>query len=560
MIRFILLLFSPFRGFIERTGSDYNQFITILKLKLTKDDREARGITNKSGGKKLEKMLLKQSLTQIFLGTIFLSLLALIRDPFTYYYFAHLLIMVMMAMMIISEFTTLLFDTSENSILQPLPIKGNTLSLARNAHIFIYLSLMAFNLSVGAIIFAGIKFGVWGAALFLFTIPLNALFTLFFANFLYLGIVRIASGEQLKNVMMYFQIVLAIVFMAGYQIGLNMVDKSNIANMILPTEWFTFLIPPACFAGLIEMLSRGMFDLKHLLFSAEALLIPILAIFVTTRFLTPIFNKKLLELDQGDRTTKVKKEYRHESLWFRMMRRIFIHREEEKAAFKLIWKMSGRERQFKLSFYPSLGYLFFMILFPFFKKGFNLETLSQGDGFFMGLYSMLFISITLPGSLTVGNNMKESWIFKLLPLHSPAPFFKAAIKAAFSRFFIIIYVLATAVVLAIWGIRIIPEIIIAGMAIYFFTLWMYFLQAPNYPFSKEKAAAQQGKTLILVLVMFTVGPLIGVSHWLLYKYTFPYAQFLLIPVYFGLIWYISRRWVYKRINWNSVDQINGYAL
>ncbi|MEI6143768.1 MAG: hypothetical protein WCP85_31100, partial [Mariniphaga sp.] len=209
MINLILKLFVPFRWFIEKMGADYDQFIRILKLKLTLDDRRVNKYSKaKENGQ--QKTIIKQSFSQILMGGFFAILLVMVKNPFTFFYLAHIFLMTMMAMMIISEFSTILFDTSENAIIQPLPIKGNTVSLARNAHVFVYLTMMALCLSVITIVIAIVKFGNLPAFLYVFTVFLNVLFTLFFANILYLGIMRVVSGERLKNLLMYFQIAIAI--------------------------------------------------------------------------------------------------------------------------------------------------------------------------------------------------------------------------------------------------------------------------------------------------------------------------------------------------------------
>ena len=157
MIRFILSLFVPFRWFIEKMGADFNQFIRILQLKLTLDNRRVKSLSSKPENDQKNALIL-QSLIQALVGIFFGLFLSMVKTPFTFYYFSHLFIMVMMAMTIISEFTNILFDTSENVIIQPLPVKGNTISLARNAHVFIYLSLIAFSLSIASIIVAFVKF------------------------------------------------------------------------------------------------------------------------------------------------------------------------------------------------------------------------------------------------------------------------------------------------------------------------------------------------------------------------------------------------------------------
>ncbi len=557
MIRFLLSLFKPFRWFIEKMGADYNQFIRILQLKLTMDNRRMKGLGNNSKNA-TENALMKQSFSQIFFGVFFAMFLILVQSPFTFYYFAHSFVMVMMAMMIISEFTTILFDTSENVIIQPLPIKGNTISLARNAHVFLYLSMMAFNLSVISIIVAFFKFGIVSGLIFAFSIFLNVLFTLFLANILYLAIMRLASGEKLKNVLMYFQIVIAILFMGAYQFGLNMVDKTVIKDMTLPVHWYTFLVPPAFFSGLIEALSTLNFDQQHLIFIAEAVILPILAIYFTGKYLTPVFNRKLMDLEQGDRVSKVKIESARESWYFRMMSSLFIHRKEEKAPFKMMWIMTGRERLFKQTFLPSLGYIVIMMVVPFFKKSLNITELVQGDKYLLILYSFIFIGATLPKALLVGNNQHAAWLFKTVPLDSPASYFKAFIKAAFARFFMPFYAVLAIIICSIWGMKALPDVAISLLAIYLFTMLFYYFQDPNFPFAVEKLASQGGTVFMKILGLMAIAVALGFLHKFLLHW-FAFANLLLIPIYFGAIFYVNRAFVYRKITWKAVDRVNDYS-
>lgn len=556
MIRFIVSLFKPFRWFIEKMGADYNQFIRILQLKLTIDNRSVRGLYKKQE-KSQENMLIKQSITQIAFGAVFGIFLAIIKSPFTFYYFAHIFVMVMMAMSIISEFTTILFDTSENAIIQPLPIIGNTISLARNAHVFIYLTLMAFNLSVVWIFIAIFKFGIVSGLLFVFTIFLNILFTLFIANILYLGIMRLASGERLKNVLMYFQIVIAILFMGGYQFGIKLVDTTNIKDMVLPIHWFTFLVPPAFFSGLIESFTILKFDLPHMVLIAEALVLPCVAIYSTGKYLTPVFNRKLMDLEQGDRNSKVKTETARISLWYWIMSLIFVYNNEEKASFRLMWKMTGRERLFKQTLFPSIGYIVIIVLVQFFSKPEGLNELARGDRYLLILYILMIIAVTLPGSLLTGNNEHATWVFKTVPLFSPANFFKGSIKAAFSRFFIPFYLLTGTIVCSIWGIRVLPDVFIVLMATYLFTLLFYYYQNPVFPFSIEKVALQGGATALKVFLIMALAGAVGFLHKSLLHW-FDFANLILIPVYAGIILYVNRIMVYRRITWKETDRVNTY--
>jgi ABC-2 type transport system permease protein len=556
MIRFILSLFSPFRWFIEKLGADYNQFIVILKLKLTIDDRASKRIYNKEETIQ-GNSLMRQSITQIFIGGLFALFMNIIISPFTFYYIAHTWIMVMMAMMIISEFTTILFDTSENIIIQPLPVKGNTVSLARNAHVFCYLTIMAFNISLLTLILAIFKFGILAGLIFIFTIFLNVLFTLFLANILYLGIMRLATGEQLKNLLMYFQITIAILFMAGYQFGMKIIDTSVIRDLTVTIHWYTFLFPAAFFAGLIEAITSLNFDQQHLIFILESLAIPIAAIYFTGNFLTPLFNRKLMELEQGDRDTKVKSEVNRTRFWFRLMNIIFVTSNVEGAAFKLLWKMTGRERLFKQMLLPSFGYIIIMIVVPFFSRPVSFDTLISSDKYLLLLYAFLFVAATLPAALLNGNNKNAGWIFKTSPLNSPSELFKGYIKAAFARFFVPFYILVGIAVCSIWGIKVLPDVVIALLAIYLFTLIYYYSQYPAFPFTMEKIASNSGERMIKVFGIIVMAVVLGFLHKYLLGWH-SYTNLLLLPFYVGAIIYVNRRMVYRKITWESVDKVNTY--
>ncbi len=536
-------------------GADYNQFIRILQLKLTLDNRSPKGL-NRSPEKTQENMLFKQTIGYIAFGILFGIFLSIIKSPFTFYYYAHIFLMAMMAISIISEFTTLLFDTSENVIIQPLPIKGNTINLARNAHVFTYLTLMAFSLSVVWIFIGLVRFGPVSAVMFFFTIFLNILFTLFLANILYLGIMRIASGERLKNILMYFQIVVAILFMGGYQFGMQLVDTTNIKDMVLPVHWYTFLVPPAFFSGIIEALASRNFDLQHILFIAEALVLPPVAIYFTGKYLTPVFNRKLLDLEQGDRNSKVS-ENAGINLWYRMMSSIFVFNNEEKASFRLMWKMTGRERLFKQTFFPSIGYIVILIMVQFINKPVPFKELAAGNKYLFSLYILLFIAATLPQSLLTGNNMNATWIFKTVPLASPANFFKGCIKAAYAKFFVPFYLVVSAIVSTIWGIRVLPDVIIVMMVTYLFTIVFYYFQTPGFPFTMEKSASQSGLTMIKVFIIMALAAAAGYLHFALLQWL-RYATLILIPLYAFIILYVNRIMVYRRITWNKVDRVNTY--
>jgi hypothetical protein len=167
------------------------------------------------------------------------------------------------------------------------------------------------------------------------------------------------------------------------------------------------------------------------------------------------------------------------------------------------------------------------------------------------------VAITLPRALLLGTNKNAAWIFKSMPLASPASIFKGSIKAAFSKFFVTFYLILVAGLCIIWGFRILPDAIIAFQVIYLFSLITYYFQEPLFPFATDKAAAQAGGAQMKTFVLLIFGIAFAFLHKFMIHW-FPFANLILIPVYAGMIYYVNRVMVYDRIRWKVVDRVNVY--
>ena len=107
------------------------------------------------------------------------------------------------------------------------------------------------------------------------------------------------------------------------------------------------------------------------------------------------------------------------------------------------------------------------------------------------------------------------------------------------------------------GIRVLPDLIVALIAIYLTTLLFYYLQNPAFPFSVEKAASLGGAAMIRVfLTMAFVGACGFLHKFLLNGHN--HLSIILIPLYLGITSYINRFFVYRRITWKLVDKVNSY--
>jgi ABC-2 type transport system permease protein len=230
---------------------------------------------------------------------------------------------------------------------------------------------------------------------------------------------------------------------------------------------------------------------------------------------------------------------------------------DEKASFRLMWKMTGRERLFKQTLLPSFGYIIIMIVLPFFTDAGGIKKVAESDKYLFLLYSFLFVAVTLPPALMTGSNLHAAWIFKSVPLVSPAGIFKGFINAAFARFFIPLYLIVSIAVCFIWGIKVLPDTVIALMAIYFFTLLFYFIQQPHFPFSQEKAASSGGAGFIRAFAVIALAVAVGFMHKFLLHWH-DYSNLILIPFYLVAILFVNYTLVRNKITWAAVDRVNLY--
>ncbi|GET30345.1 hypothetical protein [Prolixibacter sp. SD074] len=554
MIRFIVSLFLPFRKLIEWTGVDYGQFITVLKLKLLMDNRRSTSFSSNRGGETRNMLMMQSGMFALF-GAILTSILHVIQSAFVFYFAIHSMVMIFTAMLIISEFYAILFATSDNSLIHSLPVNGQTVNLARNAHIFVYLFLLGFSFSLVPMIIGAFRFGIVTLLAYILSLALNAAFTLFLTNIMYLGIMQLASGEKLKSLMMYFQVAIAVFFMAFYQYGIRLIDNTDIFNVFLPIHWYAFLLPQSWFAGTIDAVATFNWDLNHLIFLVLAIGMPLAAAIITSKYLTPLFNQKLADMEQGDKSAVVRKTRQTHGKWSRTAAKVFTRKAEERASFTVMWKMIGRERQFKLMLLPSIGYI--LVLLPLMFQGKSINNVVSGKLYIALLYFPILISSTLANAVLVGEQKMSGWIFRSSPTDSPAELFKGIIKAGFVRFLIPVYIILAAVVLFFWGFSKISDIVIALLANYLMSIVLFYYQTPRFPFTLEKSAVQGGSNGLRVMLSMLIVVFIAMLHWGLLSMPF-HASLLLIPLYITLIWYVDFRWVYSRITWKEIDRYTRY--
>ncbi len=271
MTDLILKVLDLFKWFFRSLGVDYEKFRILLWVKLTVDNRQEKSMVQRKAKKEMSNSMLRVTFIYAVMG-VFLGLILLgIQSVFTSMVLVFSMVMVMTAVALISDFTSVLLDTTDNAILMPRPIDSRTMATARITHIVIYILMITLALTAASIIIGTIKFGPIFTVVFIFTLFFAVLFVVFLANVFYLLLMKISSGENFQNIILYFQILMAAFAMGSYQLLPRLIEMDALEGFTLPIRWWTYLLPPAWMAAPIDIAVNGDFSAAKIFRPARSL-------------------------------------------------------------------------------------------------------------------------------------------------------------------------------------------------------------------------------------------------------------------------------------------------
>lgn len=546
MIAYFLL---PFRGIIRAMGVDFDQLCSILKIKIRMDNRRSLSLSKKK--KESNNQLWLQTFIYAFLGGFLVASTYLIDDILVKYSLFFAFIMIMIAMLMISEFTNVLMDTRDNSILMPRPANSRTLVLAKILHIAFYILHMSLSLSLVMIITSFISDGFGATILLLFLIVLSALFTLFLTNIFYLGLMNVVNGQKLKDIIVYFQVAMAILFMGAYQLMPRIMESYNLSSIHMNIEWYSYLIPPVWMSSSMDAYINESYNSSHLIFSLLALCVPLLSLWFVVRVLGPNFNKALVQLDlASDKKGKSKIQTKGKRQFIDRLSTFFCSNSEEAIAFKMVWLMSGRERKFKQTVYPAFGYIFiFLLIFVFnSKEAFSMEAVVASKKYLWFIYMPILLSFSVTQNLCYSDQAKSSWFYRALPLAQPGTILRGSFKSGMVKYYLPVHLLISALCLFIWGFSILDDLIYSALSIILISSLAQSWQQAKLPFTTERETQDIGGNFVKgILLLFSAGLLGGIHYGLNF---IPYSLLAAIPIM--LIFLFLNMKSYRKISWAKV--------
>lgn len=531
-----LRLIDRFSFIYERLGINYPQMRSILAIKMMIDGRKDTPMPGMESGKKSdeEKNHFFSSLWVYTLISVFLLFLFVYDNWVFQYtlYFSFLFIMTLSTL--IANFSGILLDTKDATLIGTKPVDRKTLGAAKSTHVGIY--LVAFTLAIGlpVILFTFYFNGIVAGLLVLFLSFLASLWCLGLAQFVYATILKRFDGERLKNIIAYSQISLSIFMVIGYYIMgqiFQIVDPENLLVEINLSIGHGLLFP-LWFVAPFGMLQEG-WSTTYGLYSFLLIAGTILLALVYNRNSDRI-ESNLQKMDASS-VQQSRRGYIE-----RVSARLLCFKPMEAAYYHFGWQLTKTEREFKTRLYPSIASA---LVFPLVMTFNNLTGSQPGMEIspvqFLYLpYFTLFLVPVLAVSIQFSNHYKGSWVFSITPGQSRAPFLRAVTKAMLVKILLPLYGVLAVMVLFFtdlsYSLQMINGLLLVSLILYFETK----RSVKAMPFTR-KYSASDANLGCMGTVIFLI-PVILVSIVMIASQLFiPFADWGLLFLLTGLnIWWM----------------------
>lgn len=554
MEKWLLKLVHLFDNLFIRQGIDIYQMYTIVETKMTMDKRRVYMSWRQSSQSENTNHLAMVLGGYLLFGAVVAIIIFVVPSFISAMILMHAYVIFMMCMTLIGDFTAILLDTTDSQIILPKPVNGRTLFMARQVHIALYLLQFTIALGLLPVIAISLKFSILAGIASVLTIVLCVLLAIATTYCIYLLFLRFSSQEKIREWINWLQIIMTILFVTGYQIMMRLSDMVEYSNG-LQLHWYSYLLPPVWMAIALESVYTLRVDRVHVVMIILALTIPLLFYWLLNKYLAPVFAAKLSLLNAGIQADQKpigsggsKKSISNVlSAWF-------TSSPVSKAAFELVWKITGRDKSFKLQFYPLFGYtVVFLLVFVLSgtaKGGVSFNEISTSMKYLWFIYFPIVMISSAIILVSMNENFAASWIYYAAPVKKPGELILGSLHALFVKYFLPLYAMLFAVCLYIWKQDIIDDFIFGLTNTYLFVLIASIILEKHLPFSQQPSTTKQaGRTIMVLIQMIVAGIMVGI-HYLISKT--PGLFYILIPAEIVLCWLIRRE--LRNLPWKKISE------
>jgi hypothetical protein len=330
---------------------------------------------------------------------------------------------------------------------------------------------------------------------------------------------RFSSEEKIKDIVTYFQIGMTLFFTVGYQVIPRMINLEGL-TADFTIHWYSYLIPPVWMAMALESVHQLNFDSVHLAMLFLAIVCPITLFWVMNKYLAPSFSRQLSNMS-GEATKKTAaQDIGHEKRgWSSRLSKLVCSSPVERGAFEITWKITARDKGFRLQFYPALGYIPIFIFLIVFNGGRDMEQqlplLPYSNKFLWLIYLPLFAVASSLSIATFNENFQASWIYHSMPVDKPGQLISGNLKALIVKFFVPVYLAFFALSLFVWGGEVIGDFIFGFFNSLVSLLVVSHLSQKFLPFSRQPNVKQQSGRFLQIIIQMVIIGLLVLIHYLL---------------------------------------------
>lgn len=512
----VLKFLDRFKFAFDKWGVDYKVMRRILQLKLIMDGRRVPTVmANHKEDEKEKNFFLRALLSYGLVGFIVMMLVISPVSLFPKMSFAFGMIIFMIMTTMISDFSSVLLDIKDKNILMSKPIDSKTINTAKVIHIFIYLFTVAMVIAGPALIAGGIKHGLLFALIFFLDMILISCFIIFLTSLLYTLILNFFDGEKLKDIINYVQIILSITLIIGYQFVGRMFDVFTY-DVVFNPKWWTYLIPPAWFAAPFQIFLSKDYSNHYIYLSLLSVVIPIIALIIHVKIVIPYFEKNLSKLNNN--SAKKSRFIELKSKIGRTMAKMLCFDRMENIFFRFTQNMVSNERKLKLRIYPNMAFASVMPLIIIFRNFDNGNSFSEvvaeiakGKSY-LAIYITVLLLSNLVLMLSTSENYKGAWIYKVLPIETPEPIFKGALKGFLMKYVIPVYLIPSLLFLFVYKFEILIDTVVMLLNLILLSIIIFRAVSKELPFCRNFNYVQENTILPLIVSLGFCGISTAI-HW-----------------------------------------------
>lgn len=550
----LLRLVGLFQSVYLRFGADYDQVKAIVTVKLKMDQRRVVRedlVSSKShqekpeGTQSLAWALLGYAVLGAVVGAVVLFAPPLLSLAILFAYFIFFTVMTF-----ISDFSTVLLETKNNLILMPRPLTGRTVFAARLTHIALYLLRLYTVLVLAPFWMVWFRLGYLAALGFLFYSFWALALGLFMTNLLYLAVIKWSSEARLRSLIQYFQIVFSVLLMVSIQVIPRMMGR--LEGMSFTFEPWMYFLPPMWMAGATEMLYTLQFDGQHLILTVLAIGVPLWAVWGMQR-LSGVFTDKLGKMDGGTKEEQAPTQTQKKGALMGFLAQKLTRAGLERSTFQMVWRVTSRDRKYKLRLYPQAAMVLVYIFIFFFQSDrFSLaaqwQALAKTHYYLWIYYLMVILGVALT-FVEESDESKASWVFYATPIEQPGAIFLGTLKAILFKHVGLLFVGLSLIFLLIWPLQIVPHLLLAFALFWVRGLLKFLIGSPRLPFSREPNMQETTGQILRTLLQFFLGAVWVAAHYFMLLFQ-PYWVWVILPFVIGLGFWLESR--VRALTWAKV--------